>query len=151
MGLSYGAFDSTIDQTVATINTATAITFNGTLSSNGISVGTPTSRLVVAEAGYYKIDANIQLTSTNSSAKNIYFWLRKNGTDVTDTTRVVTSDINNGFVPISLSYSISLAANEYVELYWASSDTAVRLDALASSAFAPSAPSILVTMSQLQL
>lgn len=151
MGLGYGAFDSTVDQTVAAINTATPITLNTTLSSNGITVGTPTSRMVVSEAGYYKIDANIQLTSTNSSAKNIYFWLRKNGTNVTDTTRVVTSDINNGFVPISLSYSISLQANEYVELYWASSDTAVRLDALASSAFAPSAPSVLVTMSQLQL
>lgn len=151
IGLNYGSFDSTVDQTVATINTATPITLNNTLSSNGISIGTPTSRLSVVESGYYKIDANIQLTSTNSSAKNIYFWLRKNGVDMADTTRAVTSDINNGFVPISLSYSISLAANEYVELYWASSDTAVRLDALASSAFAPSAPSVLVTMSQLQL
>lgn len=151
IGLNYGSFDSNTDQTVAAINTATPITLNTTLSSNGISVGTPTSRLVVDEAGFYKIDANIQLTSTNSSAKNIYFWLRKNGTNVSDTTRVVTSDINNGFVPIGLSYSISLQANEYVELYWASSDTAVRLDALTSSAFAPSAPSVLVTMSQLQL
>jgi len=151
MGLDYGAFDSTVDQTVATINTATAITLNNTLSSNGVSLGTPTSRLVVAQSGFYKADVNLQLTSNNASAKNIYFWLRKNGVDVADTTRAITNDINAGFSPISLSYTISLAANDYIELYWASSDTAVQLDAVSGLAFAPNAPSVLVTVSQLQL
>jgi len=151
MGLDYGAFDSTVDQTVATINTATAITLNNTLSSNGVSIGTPTSRLVVAQSGFYKADVNLQLTSNNASAKNIYFWLRKNGVDVADTTRAITNDINAGFSPISLSYTISLAASDYIELYWASSDTAVQLDAVSGLAFAPNAPSVLVTVSQLQL
>lgn len=151
MGLDYGAFDATTDRTLAAINTATAITLDNTLSSNGITRGTPTSRLVVAQAGFYQISASLQLTSGSSSAKNVYFWLRKNGTNVPDTTRAVTVDINSGYIPIALDYTVSLQAGQYVELYWAANDTNVTLDAIAASAFAPSAPAVLVSMTQVQL
>ena len=92
MGLSYGSFDSTATQSIGTINTATSITLGTTLSSNGVSVGSPASRIVVAESGFYQIDANLQLQSGSSSAKNIYVWLRKNGSDVVDTCLLYTSD-----------------------------------------------------------
>jgi hypothetical protein len=150
MGMDYGSFDATIDQTLSAINTATAVAVANTLSSNGVSVVSG-SRLTVSQAGFYQIDAVFQLTSGNTSAKNVYFWLRKNGTDVADTTRAVTVNINNGFVPISLNYTISLAATDYVELYWAANNTNVTLDALAASAFAPAAPSVVVNVNQLQL
>ncbi len=150
IGLDYGSFVATVDQTLGAINTATAIALTSTLVTNGVTLSSG-SRLNVVEAGYYQIDATIQLTSTSASAKNIFFWLRKNGTDVGDSTRAVTIDANNGYLPISLNYTISLAATDYVELYWAANDTNVLLDALAASAFAPSAPSVLVNVSQLQL
>lgn len=151
MGLDYGTFDATTDRTLAAINTPTAITFDNTISSNGVTRGTPTSRLVVAQAGFYQIDANLQLTSNSASAKNVYFWLRKDGADVSDTTRAATVDINGGFTPVALSYTISLQAGQYVELYWAANSTDVVLDAIPALAFAPSAPSVLVSISQLQL
>lgn len=151
MGLDYGAFDSTSLQTLATINTATSITLGNTLSSNGVTIGTPTSRIVVAQAGYYNIDATLQLSSGSSNAKTVYIWLRKNGTNVADTTRSLTVDINNGYVPISVSYPISLAASDYVELYWAANDTNVSLAPITGLAFAPDAPSVLVTVNQNQL
>jgi len=150
IGLDYGSFDATADQTLGAINTATAITLTNTLVTNGVTLSSG-SRLNVVEAGYYQIDATIQLTSTSASAKNIFFWLRKNGTDVSESTRAVTVDINSGYLPISLNYTISLAATDYIELYWAADDTNVQLDALAASAFAPTAPSVLVNVSQLQL
>ena len=150
IGLDYGSFDSTADQTIGTINTATAVTLSNTLSSNGVTL-TSGSRLNAAQAGFYQLAAELQLTSTSSSAKNVYFWLRKNGTNVADSTRAVTVNINGGFIPIALNYTISLAAADYVELYWAANDTNVLLDALAASAFAPSAPSVLLNVSQLQL
>lgn len=150
MGLDYGSFDSTADQTLAAINTATAVTFSNTLSNNGVTL-TSSSRLNAAVAGFYQIDAVFQLTSGSSSAKNVYFWLRKNGSNVAESTRAVTVNINNGFVPIALNYTISLAASDYVELYWAADSTDVTLDALAASAFAPAAPSVLVNINQLQL
>jgi hypothetical protein len=150
MGMDYGSFDSTADQTIGTINTATAVTLSNTLSSNGVTL-TSGSRLNAAQAGFYQLAAELQLTSTSSSAKNVYFWLRKNGTNVADSTRAVTVNINGGFIPIALNYTISLAAADYVELYWAADSTDVLLDAIAASAFAPAAPSVLVSVSQLQL
>ena len=150
MGLDYGSFDSTADQTLAAINTATAITYSNTLSSNGITL-TSGSRLNVEVSGFYQLDAVLQLTSGSSSAKNVYFWIRKNGTNVAETTRAITVNINGGFAPISLNYTISLLATDYVEIYWAADDTNVTLDSIAASAFAPAAPSVLVNMSQLQL
>lgn len=150
MGLSYGSFDSTSDQTLATTNTDTAITLSNTLSSNGISVVSG-SQITVAEAGFYQVAANLQLTSGSSSSKNVFFWLRKNGTNVAESTRAITVNINGGYVPVSLDYTISLAAGGYVQLYWAADDTNVTLDAIAASGFAPAAPSVLVNVNQLQL
>jgi len=150
IGLDYGSFDSNVDQTLAAINTATAINAATTLSSNGISV-VSNSQFTVTNAGFYQILASLQLTSGSASAKNVYFWLRKNGTDVGSSTRAITVDLNSGFSPISLDYTISLAAGDYVQLYWAANDTNVTLDALAALAFAPSGPSVLVNVQQLQL
>ena len=150
IGLDYGAFDSDTDQTLSAINTATAVTLTHTLLSNGITLSSG-SRLNAAKAGFYQIEANFQLTSGSSSAKNVFFWLRKNGTDISDTTRAITVDINSGYVPISLNYTVSLAASDYVELYWAANDTNVTLDAIAASSFAPSTPSVLININQLQL
>ena len=151
MGLDYGAFDDTSAQTLTAINTAKAITLGTTLSSNGVSLGSPTSRVVVGQSGFYQIEASLQLSSSNSSSKTVYFWIRKNGTDVADTVRAITNDINNGYSPISLNYTISLAANDYIELYWASTDLAVSLSPITGLAFAPDAPSVIVNVNQLQL
>lgn len=151
IGLDYGAFDDTTTQSIGTINTATAITLNNTLLSNGVSIGTPTSRMVVTEAGFYQLDVNLQLESKSASAKNVYFWIRKNGSDVTDTVRAITNDINNGYSPISLNYTISLAASDYVELYWAANSTDVDIAPITGLAFAPDAPSVIVNVNQLQL
>ena len=47
----YGAFLDTTTQTAAAINTAYAMTFNTTQLSNGVTVGTPTSRIYVDRLG----------------------------------------------------------------------------------------------------
>ena len=150
IGLDYGTFSSTVDQTLAAINTATAITLNTTGLSNGVTL-TSGSRLNVVEAGFYQIDFSLQLQSSSASAKTAYIWLGKNGSNEANTTRAFTSDINNGETPLSVRYTISLAASDYVELYWAADSTDVTLNAIAASAFAPESPSVLVNVSQLQL
>lgn len=146
----YGVFAKTSSQSPAAINTAYTLTFDATQISNGVSVGSPASRLVVPRSGLYKVDATIQLTSGNASSKNVWFWLRKNGTDVPNSARIVTSDTNGGYTPISISETVSLAAGNYVEIVFASSDTAVTVGAVSSTAFAPAAPAIVVSVTQVQ-
>jgi hypothetical protein len=147
----YGTFAKTASQTPAATNTAYPLTFTTTQVSNGVTIGTPASRIVVVQSGLYQFDATIQLSSGNSSAKNVWFWFRRNGTDVANSARIITSDTNNGYAPISLSQTISLAASDYVEIVFAASNTAVSVSAVAATAFAPGAPAVLLSVTQVQL
>ena len=146
----YGEFTKTTDQVPAVINTAYALTFDNTEISNGVIIGSPTSRIVVPQSGLYQFDATIQITSGNASAKNIWVWYRKNGTNIANSARIITSDINNGYVLATLIETISLAANDYIEVMFASNDTAVTIDTVAATAFAPSSPAVVLNVTQVQ-
>jgi len=146
----YGVFSKTSDQTPAVINTAYALTFDATGISNGVTIGTPTSRIVVPQSGLYQFSATVQITSGNTSAKNVWVWFRKNGTDIANSARLVTININNGYVPIAVNQPVSLAANEYIEIMFAADDTAITIDTVASTAFAPAAPAVVLEVTQVQ-
>jgi len=146
----YGQFLKTTDQTPAATNTAYAITFDSTPIANGISIGSPASRIVVSESGLYNFAATYQLTSTSSSTKNIWLWFRVNGTDVPNSSILATLSSNNEYKAVARSDFFSLDANQYVELMWASDSTAVTLDAVASTAFAPGSPALILAVTQVQ-
>ena len=146
----YGVFTKTTDQTPAVINTEYLLTFDNTQISNGVIIGVTTSQIIVPESGLYQFDATVQLTSGSSSSKNIWVWWKKNGTAIANSARLVTSDLNNGYIPIALNETVSLAANEYVELAFAADSTNVTVDSVASTAFAPVAPAVVLSVTQVQ-
>jgi hypothetical protein len=146
----YGVFTKTTDQTPAVINTEYLLTFDNTQISNGVTIGGTTSRIIVPESGLYQFDATVQLTSGSSSSKNIWVWWKKNGTAIANSARLVTSDVNNGYIPIALNETVSLAANEYVELAFAADSTNITVDSVAATAFAPAAPAVVLSVTQVQ-
>lgn len=146
----YGVFVKSTDQSPASTNTEYLLTFDSTEISNGVTIGSPTSRIIVPASGLYRLDANLQLTSGSSSSKNIWVWMKKNGTALANSARIVTSDLNNGYIPIAISETISLAANDYVEMAFASDSTNVTVDTVAATAFAPAAPAIVLSVTQVQ-
>ena len=155
IGLDYGTFSDTTDQTLAATNTATPVKLNTTDSSNGITIvndgsGNPT-RITVSQSGFYQISVSNQYTSSNSSAKDIQTWLRKNGTDIPDSNSYVTLSANGENMVFSTTFGVSLAANDYVQIMWASNDTAVSINAIAATGYSPAAPSAIVTVTQIQL
>ncbi len=148
----YGEFTRTTNLSAAVINTAYAIALTNTEVAGGVTLtGSPTDRLQVPQSGLYQFSARFQLSSTSASSKNARFWYRLNGTtDLSNSTAIVSVDANNGFATISVSEIISLAANEYVQLMWAVSDTTLSLSAVAATAYAPSAASVWVSVTQIQ-
>ena len=56
----------------------------------------------------------------------------------------------NGYVPIALSETVSLDANEYVEIMFAADSTSVTVDSVASTAFAPAAPAVVLEVTHVQ-
>ena len=146
----YGQFSRTTDTSPAAINTAYPIVMSGLDIGNGVVLGTPASRIVVPQSGLYTVSATFQLISGSATDKNVWFWVRKNGTDVANSARLVTVSTNNAYTTVSLREEVSLGANEYVELCWAANSTNVTLDAVAATAFAPAAPAVVVNVTQAQ-
>ena len=146
----YGQFKKTTSVSPAATNTAYAITFDTTEENRGVSIGSPTSRIVVTEAGIYNFSAHFTILSNNSSAKTVYFWFRKNGVDVSASTFLSTSDINGGHMASGRDDFFSLVSGDYIELMWAADSTNLELHASPATAFAPSGPSCMLSVMQVQ-
>lgn len=147
--LYYGEFTKTNSQTPAAINTAYELLFNTTQLANGVSIGTPTSRIYVDQAGLYNLAVSVQITSTNSNQKAVWVWLRKNGTtDLPNSARVASITLNGGYLVVTLNSVDSLLANEFIEVMYASNSTSISIATVAATAFAPAAPAVILAVTQ---
>ena len=137
-----GLFFNTADQTFAATNTAYPVVFNNTYLNNAVALQAgSTSKIEVSISGIYNFQYSGQLLSTNSSAKNVYIWIKRNNVTIGYSTHAYTLSSNNEYTEISWNFNIDLAAGEYLELEIAATDTAVRLDAEAATSPHPGIPS----------
>jgi hypothetical protein len=146
--LHYGAFSDTTTQTIVSINEAYAMTFDTTDASNGVSIGSPTSQLVVNEQGVYNIQFSAQLDKSSGGAANVYIWLRKNGTNVPNTTTTLTLQGTAARQVAAWNFVIQLDSTNYVELMWAADDANVVVLAATATSVWPAIPSIICTVTQ---
>ena len=143
----YGSFYDSTTQTAAVINTAYGITFNTTDLSNGVYIGSPTSRIYVDESSLYDIQFSAQFDNTSGGDHLAWLWLRKNGTDVADSAGEMRLKGNNGELVASWNYFIELVEGDYVEIMWSTDNTAVQITARPAVAPVPAIPSIILTVS----
>jgi hypothetical protein len=147
--LYYGEFTKTNSQTPAAINTAYELLFNTTQLANGVSIGTPTSRIYVDQAGLYNLAVSVQITSNNANQKAVWVWLRKNGTtDLPNSARVASITLNGGYLVVTLNVIASLLANEFIEVMYAADSTSISIATVAATAFAPAAPAVILAVTQ---
>ena len=149
----YGSFHDTTTQTAAA-NTPTAITYDSTDYSDGVSIGTPTSRVVINTAGLYNIQFSIQFSNNNATIDNALVWLRVNGNNVANTTswsaipgKHAGSD---GYLITALNIFHQFAANDYFELVWMTVNGTTSIITLPASTVAPvypASPGIILTVS----
>lgn len=141
----YGLFFSTVDQTASLANTAYAITYPTTYLSNNISIDS-NSRITVVKPGVYSFTITAQLISTNSSAKTFYMWINRGGDDIGYSTRAVTLSSNGEASEVTWDFIIDIPdpATDYIEMYWSTTDTALRLDATTATSPHPGIPSVVM-------
>lgn len=144
--LRYGTFFDTTDQTAAAINTAYPITFNNTDLSEGVYLGTPTSRIYVNRPGAYNFQFSLQLVSSNASTKQVYVWARINGIDVDDSATKVTMKGSGEAYVAAWNFVLRLDRDDYFELMWATDNTNVEIRADPITAFCPAIPSVIMTV-----
>jgi len=156
--IPYGAFSDSTSQTVAA-NTAQAVTFNTTDYVNGVSVAasdadpTKKSKITVTVPGIYNLQFSAQLQNTDAALQDASVWLRKNGADVAGSLgRVSVPGVHsavNGNTIASWNYFVQLAGNDYVELWWSNTNTAVTIQTYAAgvSPTRPTTASVISTLS----
>lgn len=138
----------TTDQTAAAINTAYPLTFTSSVA-NGITNGTPASRIVFEEAGLYMASFSAQISSTSASTRTFYFWPRVNGTDAGNSTIIASLHVNNATTVVSRSATFQVNAGDYLEAMWAVNGTNAFLNASAATAFSPAAPAATLGITRL--
>lgn len=147
----YGAFQSLVDQTIASTTTAYAMTLDTTDYTNGVYLSN-SSRMNVRNAGIYNLQWSGQFENTDSQDHDVYVWLRKNGTDVVASTGLISIPSKHGAIDghtiAGWNFFVELVANDYIELYWSADSTTVSLQfyAAGSSPTKPSTASLITTM-----
>lgn len=145
----YGRFGRTTTQSANTINVGYPVQFNDTEISNGVSIGSPSSRILVSNSGFYQFDVSTQITATSNKGI-VYLWCRKNEEDIPLSSRSTT--VTNGDVfTLHLTLQISLDANDYIEVIWATTAAGITLQAEPSPTVGPTVASVLISVAQLHL
>ena len=150
--LPYGAFSSYTTQST-TANTATLLTLSNTDFSNQVSLVTG-SKITVAKAGVYNLQFSVQIENFDNAPQDMYIWLKQNGTDIVGSTGVVGSVARKSAIDPAhdikgWNYFLSMAANDYVQIYWSPTIATLTIPTYAASGSPtkPSTASVVATLS----
>jgi len=93
------------------------------LKTSATYTGTMTSQIVVSNTGIYNLQFSSQMDKSDAGVDYVNFWLRKNGTDITASSGVISLQGNSpAYMMAAWNYLIELIAGDIIELYWASAD-----------------------------
>ena len=148
----YGAFQDSTDQTAASTTDAYAVTYNTTDYSNGVFVAS-NSRLTARSYGIYNVQFSLQFANTDTQIQDVDIWFRKNGTDIANSNSRFSIPNSHGGVDghlvAAMNFWVELAANDYTEIMWRTSNTTVSIQQIPAqtSPTRPATPSAIVTVS----
>jgi hypothetical protein len=142
-----GLFFSTTDQPIGAANVAQPIDVPIEYLNNAVRVNSGTdSRIYVDIGGVYNFQFSGQLRSGSASAKQVYIWIDRNGTDIGYSTHQYTVSGSGTHLNVSWNFDIDLAAGEFIEMQWASDDIDMKLEAAAATALHPGIPSAVIAV-----
>lgn len=149
----YGTFIDTTDQPLTSTTTAQALRLGTTLENRGITI-TNTSRINFELAGTYKILASLQITngSNNTSEVNIFF--KQNGNTIANSNTRIDLEPRKSVSVVyhdcfTIEYQLTVADNDYIEIFWVADDLGISLDTIPLDTEHPQAPSAIVNVAQI--
>jgi len=147
----YGSFSDSTTQPISA-DTATAISFDTTEESDGVAIGTPTSRIVIANAGTYNIQFSAQLDKTGGGSDDLTIWLDVDGSNVPRSATDLTIPANPGRIVAAWNWVYTFSAGQYFRLMWSTPDNRMRLLSAGTRTgpVRPAVPSVILTVTQVQ-
>ena len=119
------------------------VTFDATSVSNRISI-TENSKINFVEEGVYSFGFTANIEKPDAGDDEVEFWLSRNGSQIPFTnSQVSLHNANQSFI-FSNEYVLSLSAGDYLQMYWHSADSNMRLTSTpaGSSPTRPAIPSV---------
>ena len=132
-----GSFYDTTSQTT-TANTATLMTLNSTdtPNTNGVSIVSG-SRITVTYPGVYNLQFSVQVQNTDNAIHDMSIWLKQGNdggaaTDLVGSTGLIGLAARKSATEyyhniVGWNYFLTMAAGDYVQLYWSTDNTAVTM------------------------
>jgi hypothetical protein len=148
----YGSFYTTTTFTAASANTGYPITWTNIAAESHVTRdNTNTSRIYFDHAATFQIDFSCELQSNNNSAKSVYIFPRINGVDIPYSTIKHSIKDSGESKVVSRSGIFTVAAGDYLEAVYAVTDTALRIQGSAATAFAPAAASATLMVTEVKV
>jgi len=136
----HGDFTITSDVTPSLANTGYKLTYDASSTNKGITLGTPSTRIVFEETGEYLISFSAQISSTSGSTVHFYFWPSINGTNVDNSAMTTALHQNNATVVTSRTQIFTVAAGDYLEVNYMVDSSSGFLNYTAASSPVPAIP-----------
>jgi hypothetical protein len=119
--LAYASFfdAGTTDQTGSTTDRTAVKWATAAVTGAGITVVSD-SRITLAAAGTYRFNASLQFFNADNTVRNVRIWFAKNGTNIPNSAADVRVPANNAGGTNLVAFEIfeTVAANDYIEMYW---------------------------------
>jgi hypothetical protein len=122
---SYGSFYDTGSVLAASTTAVYSMSLNTTDISNGVFVSSSNgdvTRVKFTNAGTYNIQFSSQFSNSDNSTQDAIIWIRKNGTDIPDSSGVVGVPPfkagSNGQAIGGWNYYLSLSAGDFIQMCW---------------------------------
>jgi hypothetical protein len=142
-----GAFTSTITQS-GSAAVSQSMTFNTTDITQGVTLNGGGTQLTLTNSGTYNIQFSAQVLA-DTGADTVWIWLKKNGTNVSNTaTKLVLA--NNEANVAAWNFVVPAVGTDYFELAWQSSGGHTKLFAETAAGNYPAIPSVIVTVTQVR-
>jgi len=141
---SYATFHDTTTQS-GSASTAYVMKLNTTDNNDGIILS-GSGGMKVLQAGTYDIEFSAQMVN-GAGSEDVDIWLRKNGTNVTDSNTQVTIPSNHKLVA-AWNWQDRANANDVYEIMWSSTSGNSTISAIpsATSPTRPAVPSVIATI-----
>lgn len=142
----WGSFWDTTTQTNASSSNVMRLN-NTDPDSNGVSIESG-SRIKFAHDGVYNLQFSAVFITNNASSNDVDVWFSKNGQTLTDSNTVLTVGGQSNAVA-AWNYVLKLYSNDYIELYWHSLESTMKIAYLPTQSIViPATPSLIVTATQ---
>lgn len=151
----HGSFYSLVDQT-ASVNTATAMRFEQTDLSQGVSIandefGQPTL-IRMENLGVYNIQFSAQLHNAGGggAGSTVDIWMKHQGVNVDNTNTKIEVPSNAPYVVAAWNFFVTAnTAPQDFQLFWQTPKTEIRIEYIDAAGNVPATPSIILTVNQI--